>query len=136
MLVAITILFAAGLAVFVSVPLLAEDAAGMSTVPVDVTPQGDLKRRRLVLYENLQDLDFEFKSGKIAQKDYEPLRQTYLAEAAELMMNSKEMQKMSEEDALIEREVALRRARRQAPAIEEYTCPKCGYENPVPVKFC
>jgi uncharacterized protein YlaI len=136
MLFAITLLLALAMAAFVSAPLLASDATGLSTLPVDITPQGDLKRRRLVLYENLQDLDFEFQSGKISQNDYEALRQSYLAEAAELMMTAKELQKLGEEDAVIEREVAARRAQRRARMIEEYVCPKCGYENPVPVKFC
>lgn len=136
MLLGITLLIAASMAAFVAAPLLAGDAAGAGTLPVDVTPQGDLKRRRLVLYENLQDLEFEYRSGKIVQKDYDALRQNYLVEAAELMASSKELQELGEEDAVIEREIAARRARRQTPTVEEYVCPKCGYENPLPVKFC
>ena len=136
MLLVLTLLVAAGMAAFVSAPLLAGDAKTVGTLPVDVTPQGDLKRRRLVLYENMQDLDFELKSGKIAQKDYEAMRQSYLAEAAELMLTAKALQELGAEDTVIEREVALRRAQRRLGTAEEYQCPKCGYENPVPVKFC
>ena len=25
---------------------------------------------------------------------------------------------------------------RKAKAVPDYTCPKCGFENPLPVKFC
>jgi hypothetical protein len=132
---AIVLLITAGLAVFVVSPLLAAEGAG--AVPIDVTPLGDLKRRRLVLYENIQDLEFEYKAGKIAPEDYQRLRTGYTAEAAQLMLASQELEGMTADEAFIEREVAARRARRKAqPAVEEYICAKCGFENPLPVKFC
>jgi ribosomal protein L40E len=129
MLVAISVLISAALLVYVVAPLLATEAGGQETVPVDVTPLIDLKRRRLVVYENMQDLDFEYKSGKIAQNDYQSLRENYTREAAQLMAATKD-------DALIEREVATRRSRRKLQPAEEYVCLKCGFENPLPVKFC
>ncbi|MBI1941103.1 MAG: hypothetical protein HYS33_06315 [Acidobacteria bacterium] len=136
MLLGITVLISAALLVFVVAPLLATEAAGERGVPVDVTPLIDLKRRRLVVYENMQDLDFEYKSGKIAQNDYQTLRENYTREAAELMAAAKELELSSEDDALIEREVATRRAQRKLQPTEEYVCSKCGFENPLPVKFC
>lgn len=136
MLLAFALLITAGLAVFVAAPLLAAEGAGSSLLPVDVTPLGDLKRRRLVVYENLKDLEFEFQAGKIAREDYEALKVNYLAEAAELMAASQDVEQLKESEALIEREVAARRARRKVEPPPEYLCPKCGFENPVPVKFC
>jgi hypothetical protein len=137
MFTALAFVIALGLACFVAAPLLAtEKEAG--TLPVDVTPLADLKRRRLVLYENMQDLEFEYRAHKIGSKDYEALRDTYTAEAAQLMTASHQIERGSTEEAFIEREVAARRARtqRQAPTVPDYTCPKCGFENPLPVKFC
>jgi ribosomal protein L40E len=136
MLVAISVLISAALLVYVVAPLLATEAGGQETVPVDVTPLIDLKRRRLVVYENMQDLDFEYKSGKIAQNDYQSLRENYTREAAQLMAATKELELTKEDDALIEREVATRRSRRKLQPAEEYVCLKCGFENPLPVKFC
>lgn len=134
----IAVLIAMGLAVFVIWPLLATDSKQDSAiVPVDVTPLADLKRRRLVVYDNMQDLDFEFKAGKIAPDDYQSLRENYVAEAAELMLAAQEVERpRSAMDAYIEREVAVRRARRKSPPVEDYVCSKCGFENPLPVKFC
>jgi len=123
------------LACFIAAPLLATGKEP-ATLPVDVTPLADLKRRRLVLYENLQDLEFEYRARKIAPKDYEALRETYTAEAAQLMANSRALERGTTADAFIEREVAARRARLHAQAVPDYICPKCGFENPVPVKFC
>ncbi len=136
MFLGIALLIAAALAVFVATPLVATENAGEGSLPIDVTPLGDLKRRRLVVYENIQDLEFEYQAGKIARQDYQALRESYTDEAARLMAASQETEHLSKQDALIEREVALRRAQRKHPTSEEYVCPECGYENPLPVKFC
>ena len=36
----------------------------------------------------------------------------------------------------LERAVAARRGRPKTDGVPDYTCPKCGFENPLPVKFC
>jgi hypothetical protein len=131
------ILVVAGLVAFVVTPLLAAAGAGTSGIlPVDVTRAADLKRRRLVVYENLKDLDFEYASGKIAAQDYESLKENYLGEAAALMAASQDAEQLKETDAVVEREVAARRASRKIQPPQDYACPHCGFENPVPVKFC
>ncbi len=136
MLLGIAILVSAGLAFFVAWPLLSAEGSGAGTLPIDVTPLADLKRRRLVVYENLKDLEFEFQSGKIAREDYGALRENYLSEAAQLMIASQDAEQMSSDSEMIERLVAARRAERQRVPVQEYVCPKCGFENPLPVKFC
>ena len=68
---------AVGMAVYIVFPLLSAETAG-GPLPMDVTVLGDLKRRRLVVYDNLKDLEFEFQSGKIARDDYDALRTNYL----------------------------------------------------------
>src|SRR5205823_1093060 len=89
----VAVLISIALVVFVVAPLLAPEAANEAVVPIDVTPLADLKRRRLVVYENMQDLEFEYKAGKIASQDYQSLRENYLAEAAELMLASQEAER-------------------------------------------
>ena len=130
------VLVAVGMAAFVAMPLLAREGAGASSLPLDVTPLGDLKRRRLVVYENIKDLEFEYQSGKLAAQDYESLRQNYLGEAATLMAASQDAEQLKEIDTLLEHEIAARRASRKNRPPQDYICPKCGFENPVPVKFC
>ena len=127
---------AVALAVFVAWPLLASETGAEAFLPVDVTPLADLKRRRMVVYENLQDLEFEYKAGKIASEDYQAMSANYKAEAAGLMSASLEAETASGSDAWIEREVSARRARRKSAPSPEYTCAECGFENPLPVKFC
>lgn len=136
MLLGIVILITAALAVYIAAPLLAAERAGEGRLPVDVTPLADLQRRRLVIYENIEDLEFEYKSGKIGEKDYQTLRENYTREAAQLMALAKDLEISSADNELIEQEVAARRAGRKPPKTEEYVCSKCGHENPLPVKFC
>jgi rubrerythrin len=132
----IALLLAVAMGVFVMTPLLAPERAAEGVLPVDVTPLADLKRRRMVVYENLQDLEFEYKAGKIAPEDYDGLKESYRTEAAQLMAASQQVETLSAAEALIEREVAARRAQRQGQQAPQYVCSQCGFENPLPVKFC
>src|SRR5438309_10508441 len=132
----IALFITAGMVVLVAAPLLTAEGAGEGSLPVDVTPLADLRRRRLVVYENIQDLEFEFKAGKIADQDYQALKQEYRMEAARLMVDSQAAETLTPEEVLIEREVAARRARRKIQRLEEYVCAKCGLENALPVQFC
>ena len=84
----VALFITAGMVVLVAAPLLTAEGAGEGSLPVDVTPLADLRRRRLVVYENIQDLEFEFKAGKIASQDYQALKQEYRMEAARLMVEA------------------------------------------------
>ena len=102
MLLTMAVLISVGMAVYIIFPLLSAETAGAS-LPQDITLLGDLKRRRLVVYDNLQDLEFEFQSGKIARQDYEALRTNYLGEAAGLMAATQEAELVKQDDAVVER---------------------------------
>lgn len=132
----VAILLVIGLAVFTVTPLLAPEGPTEDALPIDVTPLTDLKRRRMVVYENLQDLEFEFKAGKVSREDYQSLRENHLAEAAQLMLASQEQEELTEHDLMIERQVAERRAQRKSQQPDPYVCPECEFANPLKVKFC
>jgi hypothetical protein len=44
-----------------------------------------LRERKDVVYENLRDLNFEFKAGKMPETDYQPLKASLQDEAASLL---------------------------------------------------
>jgi hypothetical protein len=46
---------------------------------------GFLYERKEVVYENLRDLNFEYKAGKLGQSDFESLRASLEDEAAEIL---------------------------------------------------
>jgi hypothetical protein len=51
----------------------------------DKTRLAYLHERREVVYENLRDLNFEFKSGKFTEADYDGMRLGMEAEAARIL---------------------------------------------------
>jgi hypothetical protein len=52
---------------------------------VDKTRLAYLYERKDVVYENLRDLNFEFKSGKFTQADYDGMRAGIESEAARIL---------------------------------------------------
>ena len=71
--------FAAGILIYVFYPSRDTDTG------VTKTRAAYLYERKEVVYENLRDLSFEFKSGKFTQTDYEGMRSGIEAEAARIL---------------------------------------------------
>ncbi len=73
-------LFAAGTLVFIF-----RLGKGASDGGVEKTRVIYLYERKEVVYENLRDLNFEFKAGKFTQADYDGMRAGMEAEAARIL---------------------------------------------------
>ena len=58
-----------------------------------------LRERREVLYENLRDLNFENKAGKLSPEDYESLRSSLEDEAAILLAEIDTLQRAEWDEA-------------------------------------
>jgi hypothetical protein len=71
--------FAAGILIYVFYPSRDTDTG------IVKTRAAYLYERKEVVYENLRDLSFEFKSGKFTQADYDGMRLGLEAEAARIM---------------------------------------------------
>ena len=79
MIATVCILFAAGLLTFVFAPGMVFERS------VDKSRLTYLEERKQVVYENLRDLNFDYKAGKYPAEDYESLRNSLEAEAAEIL---------------------------------------------------
>jgi len=53
--------------------------------PIEKTRLDYLRERRDVIYENLRDLNFEFKAGKYPEDDYNRQRDSLESEAANVL---------------------------------------------------
>jgi hypothetical protein len=71
--------FASGILIYVFFPSRDTDTGVIKTRATY------LYERKEVVYENLRDLSFEFKSGKFTQADYDGMRLGLEAEAARIM---------------------------------------------------
>lgn len=77
----------------------------------------------------LRDLDFDFRTGKIAEEDYAPLRQRLVVEAAQAL------QAVDDRDLDAEIETAVR-AVRSTRAAQTQACPHCRAPAVSGSKFC
>lgn len=71
-----------GLATLIFIFLFDEDAADSSPLRSRLD---QLFERRDTIYENLRDLRFEFRTGKFSEQDFEQMKQTLEAEAAQVL---------------------------------------------------
>ena len=88
--------------------------------PEPVSPTLHLEERKATIYENLCDLQFEYRVGKLSDQDYQQTKQDLQRELALVM-------------AQIE---GVKPAAPAPPPAPGSTCPHCGAKFPKPMKFC
>ncbi len=80
--------------------------------PADSAPHrshlDQLMERRDIIYDNLRDLKFEYRTGKFAEEDYEQMKQTLEAEAALVLA---EIDRVTESPGMLPRSDAAVRGR-------------------------
>ena len=112
-------------------PLFARDTAAEGVLAPDVTPAVHLEEQRKVIYDNVEDLEFEYQAGKLSEEDYQRTRKDYMTEAGGLM---------AQELDLPSKAPAHKRAGEGAavspPEIAARICPQCGTPTPREAKFC
>jgi len=106
---------------FVSRPLLEKNKSGVKAASKDAQPG-----QREAVLAALRDLDFDFKTGKISEEDYQPLRAQLIGEAAQYMESEKK------DDEQLE---ALIQSRRKTQS-RQATCPSCGKKIVLGDSFC
>lgn len=92
--------------------------------PVARTGYEHLEERREQIYENLRDLQFEYRVGKLSEADYQNTKQTLQAELAGVL---------AEIDRIKGQPAAPVPAAAPPPRTE---CPHCGAKFARAMKFC
>jgi hypothetical protein len=95
--------------------------------PEPVSPTRHLEERKAAIYENLRDLQFEYRVGKLSDADYQ---QTKVGLQKELAGVIGEIERAPME-AVKSKTPAVKPKAPEAPA-----CPHCGAKFPKPMKFC
>ena len=93
--------------------------------PDPVSPTQHLEDRKTQIYENLRDLQFEYRVGKLSDEDYQ---QTKLGLQKELALVLAEIEKFGTGAVPVPAAVV----EKQAPNV----CPHCDAKFPHPMKFC
>ena len=97
--------------------------------PEPVSPTRHLEERKAAIYENLRDLQFEYRVGKLSDADYQ---QTKLGLQKELAGVLAEIEKVTASGKL----GSARRRSNGRESQARNVCPHCGAKFPKPMKFC
>ncbi len=126
-------LLGGGVLAAICVPLFRKEHTLESAI-IEETAWDLLVRKKEVLLGNIQDLDFEYKCGKLSESDYKQVRGEMAGEVGKVLEHIHQIEASLDLDALIRREVA---ARKDGGAKESQNrCPSCSFKNPPKNKFC
>lgn len=92
--------------------------------PAAALPFAHLEARRSQIYENLRDLQFEYRVGKLSDADYQTVKNGLQNELALVLADIDRLKGAAPPEAV----KAVRR--------DPKTCPSCGARFPKPLKFC
>ena len=97
--------------------------------PVPVSPVQHLDDRKHAIYDNLRDLQFEYRLGKLSDEDY---RETKLALQKELAVVLSETEETVKRLGLTTKTAPAKPVAKSAGV----RCPSCGASFPQSLKFC
>src|SRR5689334_24873415 len=93
-----------------------------------VSPVQHLEERKAQIYENLRDLQFEYRLGKLSDEDYQKTKVDLQRELAKVLAEIDAVQPAQAKAA-----VAVAESK---PKPDGKTCPHCGAKFPMALKFC
>ena len=93
--------------------------------PDPVSPTQHLDERKAAIYENLRDLQFEYRVGKLSDADYQQTKLALQKELAVVLAGIEQITK-----------TAPPKPAKAPPQKAEFICPHCGKQFPTAMKFC
>jgi hypothetical protein len=98
--------------------------------PAPVSPTAHLEERKAQIYENLRDLQFEFRLGKLSDADYQKTKVDLQRELAKVLA---EIDAIKPAPATKAAAVSVTPAK---PKVIANVCPHCGAKFSHAMKFC
>lgn len=108
--------------------------------PEPVSPTVHLDQRKKQIYENLRDLQFEYRLGKLSDDDYQSSKQGLQRELAQVLaeidriLTDLKVVPAVKPAAKVAAVKAVGKAAKSNAA--EFQCPHCQASFPRPMKFC
>jgi rRNA maturation endonuclease Nob1 len=97
------------------------------------SPTQHLDERKVAIYENLRDLNFEYRLGKLSDADYQKTKLGLQEELAKVMAAIDEVLKGA---SVVPAQAPAPAAKPKAQAAAVLTCPHCAATFDKPMKFC
>jgi rRNA maturation endonuclease Nob1 len=100
--------------------------------PIPVSPIQHLEDRKRAIYDNLRDLQFEYRLGKLSDEDYQQTKVALQRELAGVLAETEEtVKRLGGSTVRVEAKAA-----KKAAAKVGTVCPHCNAKFPQPLKFC
>jgi hypothetical protein len=93
-----------------------------------VSPTAHLEQRKAQVYENLRDLQFEYRLGKLSDEDYQKTKVDLQRELSKVLAEIDVLQPAQAKAAIAVAD--------SKPKPDGKTCPHCGAKFPLALKFC
>ncbi len=124
------------LLIWMVLPLFRKDSTWISLY-MEVDELADKKQR---VYGNIADLEFDFAMGRLSEKDFNQIRQSFLSEAGRVI-EKLESQKSSEFMDRIQNDIRnlgkkKTKSKKNKKHKSKVHCIECGSENLPEAKFC
>ena len=94
-----------------------------------VPPYQHLEMRKAAIYENLRDLIFEYRVGKLSDEDYDRTKKDLQAELGKVMADIDSMKSAAPAPA-------AKPAKEPTSSVDGRACPHCGAKFDKPLRFC
>ena len=94
-----------------------------------ISPTAHLEQRKAQVYENLRDLQFEYRLGKLSDEDYQATKKSLQRELAGVLAEMEAT--LAKVKVMPAQPTSKPRAKRIATV-----CPSCGAQFPRALKFC
>ncbi len=101
-----------------------------------ISPTAHLEERKSQIYENLRDLQFEFRVGKLSDSDYQKTKLDLQRELARVLADIDSLQQAGPVHAKAAKAQAAATAAKPEAQPDAKTCPHCGATFPHAMKFC
>jgi hypothetical protein len=105
--------------------------------PEPVSPFDHLDERKASIYENLRDLQFEYRLGKLSDADYQSTKKDLQKELAGVLAEVDKLKAELNVNGAVPQPVAKVEAKAATPPKKAgNVCPSCGATFPQDLKFC
>jgi hypothetical protein len=104
--------------------------------PEPVSPFQHLDERKAAIYENLRDLQFEYRLGKLSDTDYQTTKADIQKELSVVLAEIDRLKTELLKSGAIPPSKPKAAAAAVQPASDEYVCPHCRAEFKQRLKFC
>lgn len=124
------LLIMGGGTIFVIQPFLKKSPKNLFENYYEETPLSELQAKKDALYQSIKDAEFDFKTAKLSDGDYDAVREKLEREAVAVLeeIESKEKKKSKKNLGSISGS-----AKKKSPGVK---CPRCGEKNKPGSKFC